>query len=105
MASDTEGSFPKSNEWDLYASEVNGNLCPVGAIIAWAKDLTGCRSIPNTFVECNGQTLNDSDSVYDGVVMPNLNGTTEATKRYLRSKFSSLFLSGRATLASWQFPA
>lgn len=99
MATDTEGSIPKSDTWDLYASEVNTGVVgvPVGTILSWAKDLTGGRTIPNTFVECNGQTLSDSDSVYNGVVIPNLNGTTEATKLFLRGSTTSGGTGGSAT--------
>jgi len=30
--------------------------------------------LDNHFVECNGQTLSDADSVFNGVTLPNLNG-------------------------------
>jgi hypothetical protein len=47
---------------------------PIGSIIAWHKSLPGTPALPSNFVECNGQTLNDSESPYQGEVIPNLNG-------------------------------
>lgn len=74
----TEGVFPKSDGDILYASEANAmfNMCPVGAVFAWLKSLTNTPTLPSNWVECNGQTLSDADSVYDGVVIPNLNTGT-----------------------------
>ncbi|MBN1782246.1 hypothetical protein JW948_14025 [bacterium] len=53
---------------------------PVGAIIAWAKNLPGVPStLPDNFVECNGQTLSDTESSLNGQVIPDLN----AANRFL----------------------
>jgi len=53
---------------------------PVGGIIAWHKNLTGCPALPTNFVECNGQTLDDEDSPFDEQTIPDLNGDA----RFLR---------------------
>jgi hypothetical protein len=74
----TEGVFPKANGDVLYASEANG-LVPIGTILPWVKSLTNTPSLTGQFVECNGQTLSDADSVYNGVVIPNLNGGLSVT--------------------------
>jgi len=58
---------------------------PIGAIIPWAKSLTGVPSIPYGFVECNGQTLNDTRSPLHGQTIPNLNGE----HRFLRGNNTS----------------
>ncbi len=64
---------------------------PVGAIVAWHKNLFAAAAIPTTptlpgnFVECNGQTLNDPDSILNGAVIPNLNGQG----RFLRGSATS----------------
>jgi hypothetical protein len=58
---------------------------PVGAIIAWVKSFPNTPSLPANFVECNGQTLDDPASVYNGLVIPNLNGE----HRFLRGSSSS----------------
>ena len=47
---------------------------PIGGVTAWMKNLTGTPALPANFVECNGQLLSDTESVYDNVTIPNLNG-------------------------------
>jgi hypothetical protein len=61
------------------ADEVNANftwtgLVPVGSVLPWLKSLTNCPALDDRFVECNGQTLSDAASVFNGVVIPDLNG-------------------------------
>ena len=41
-----------------------------------AYSIYATPSLPNNFVECNGQTLSDSDSVYNGATIPDLNSGT-----------------------------
>ena len=67
-------------------SQIFSNVL-VGMIIAFDKDLTGVPSLPNGFVECNGQVLSDADSPLNGQTMPDLNGGT--TQRFLRGNSSS----------------
>ena len=72
------------------ASEVNENfayigMVPIGAIIPWLKSYTNTPALDNHFVECNGQTLSDGDSVYNGQVIPDLNGDN----RFLRGSTTS----------------
>lgn len=55
---------------------------PIGSIIPWAKNLTNVPALPsNVFVECNGQTLDDSDSPLNGQTIPNLNTGTHKMLR------------------------
>ena len=57
---------------------VGGGVVPVGAVVPWLKSLTGTpATLPDNFVECNGQTISDADSPYDGVALPNLNGNAQ----------------------------
>lgn len=61
------------------AAEVNANfayvgLVPIGTVLPWLKSLTNTPALDDRFVECNGQTLSDAESVYNGVVIPILNG-------------------------------
>lgn len=59
---------------------------PVGTILPWAKSITGVPSLlSGIFVECNGQTINDSDSPLDGQTIPDLNGDN----RFLRGDSTS----------------
>jgi hypothetical protein len=62
----------------------------VGGVVAWLKSYTNVPSLPPEYVECNGQTLTDSQSVYNTQTIPDLNGyggTT--TRRFLRGSTSS----------------
>lgn len=58
---------------------------PIGSVTAWLKSYTNTPSLPSGWVECNGQTLNDSDSPYNGQVIPDLNGEN----RFLRGNATS----------------
>jgi hypothetical protein len=49
-------------------------MIPIGGVTAWMKNLTGTPALPVNFVECNGQLLSDTESIYDNVTIPNLNG-------------------------------
>jgi len=66
-------------------------LSPIGTVQAWLKDLTNTPSLPDNWVECNGQTISDSDSVYDGVTIPDLNGAVDTglKGRFLRGHNNS----------------
>jgi hypothetical protein len=78
------------------ADEVNDNFneiiqtgmygnCPIGTVLPWLKTYTNTPSLPTSWVECDGSTLSDSDSVYDGQTLPDLNGDN----RFLRGSSSS----------------
>ena len=70
-----------SNGTKADADKVNANfsyvncLVPIGTILPWLKSLTNTPALDDRFVECNGQTLSDAESVYDGQTIPNLNGS------------------------------
>lgn len=53
---------------------------PIGSIIAWLKSFTNTPSIPSGWVECDGSVLSDSDSVYNGATLPDLNGDNQFTR-------------------------
>ncbi len=64
---------------------------PVGTVTGWLKDL-GSGATPALsaeWVECNGQTISDAASPYNGIAVPNLNGASSATKRFLRGASTS----------------
>lgn len=63
-------------------------IVPIGSIIAWAKSLPGCPSLPANFVECNGQVLSDNESPLNGQTIPDLNGSV-GTARFLRGQTTS----------------
>jgi hypothetical protein len=73
--------------------ELNENYSvPVGCILAWAKDIETLE-IPDGFVECNGQTIDDEESPLDNVTIPDLNGDNS----FLRGNSTSGGTGGNAT--------
>jgi len=88
----------------LFAEDLNDTfdatydgLVPIGGVIPWFKDLNQVPSIPDSFVECNGQTVNDPESPLDGVSVPDLNGSSDSDSRFLRGHVSSEGTGGSAT--------
>ena len=66
---------------DSNSSEITSleqGLIPVAGITAWHKILGG--TLPNRFVECNGQTISDTESPLDGQTVPDLNGDNRILK-------------------------
>ena len=49
---------------------------PIGSIIGWHRDLNPdyIPLLPAGWVECNGQTIDDPESPFHGLQIPNLNG-------------------------------
>lgn len=58
---------------------------PVGSVTAWLKSQPGTPALPDGWVECNGQVLQDTASPYHGQTLPNLNGG----QRFLRGGTAS----------------
>lgn len=81
------------------ATQRPAGLVPVGCVVAYLKSLTNAPALPDEFVECNGQTLSDAQSVFNGVVIPDLNGITGGTpvKRFLRGSSTSGTTGGTET--------
>jgi hypothetical protein len=66
-----------SSEEVVTTSSVTGSI-PIGAVTSWLKSHTGTpATLPDNFVECNGQTISDVDSPYNGIAIPNLNGNQQ----------------------------
>lgn len=57
---------------------------PIGGIVAWHKNFSNTPTLTEGWVECNGGTISDGDSPINGQTIPNLNGTDDTNKRYLR---------------------
>jgi len=58
----------------------SGAELPIGSIIDWHKSFTNTPALPGNWVECNGQVLSDSESVYNGQTIPDLNGNNNFTR-------------------------
>lgn len=71
-------------------------LPPVGSVIAWLKTLAGTPALPAGWVECAGQVLDDPESVFDGVTIPDLNGALDGVHKLVRGNTAS----GAATAAT-----
>lgn len=54
---------------------VPAGIVPVGGVVAFLKSFTNCPTLPAEYVECNGQTLSDAQSVFNGQTIPNLNAS------------------------------
>ncbi|RLG47478.1 MAG: hypothetical protein DRN92_03125 [Thermoproteota archaeon] len=66
---------------------------PIGTILPWAKNIKEGLSLPEGWVECNGQTVDDPSSPLYGVTLPNLNGEN----RFLRGNSTSGGTGGNET--------
>lgn len=63
-------------------------IIPAGGVVAWLKSYTNTPALPSEYVECNGQTLSDAQSVYNGQTIPDLN-TGTSYQRFLRGSTTS----------------
>jgi hypothetical protein len=51
------------------------NIVPVGTMLHWCKNSFGVALVlPENFMECNGQVVNDPESPLNGETLPNPNG-------------------------------
>lgn len=91
------GTLAQSAQVNANFNFVMATIVPIGAILPWCKNLTGVPVLSEWFVECNGQVLSDITSPLNGLTMPNLNGTTEDNKRFLRGALTSGGIGGTAS--------
>lgn len=109
MASDLNKRPPKFKEQVLHKSAgilddhavrkniqtISGlnNIVPIGAILPWAKSLTGVPNLPDNFSECDGSVINDGASPMDGQTIPDLN----RDHRFMRGNSTSGGTGGSST--------
>lgn len=62
---------------EVVSSTGDGRDYPIGTIMAFVPDFTGFVAPSSNWVLCDGSTLADSASVYNGVALPSLNGTAQ----------------------------
>jgi len=72
-------------------------VVPIGGVVAWLKSFPNTPSLPDGFIECNGQLLTDPNSPYEGRTIPNLNGASTGTQRFLRGSTVSGVTGGSET--------
>lgn len=87
----TTGSYSYRAASADSAAELTQAYSPVGAILAWVKDMPGVPPLPDGWLECNGQTISDPESPMNGQAVPNLNG------RFLRGYTTSGGVGGSQT--------
>ena len=93
-------SSSKINEnfQSLKAAIEGAHEVPVGTIVAWHKSLGGgaTPALPVGWVECDGSTISDAASPYDGIAVPDLNSP--------RNSWNSAgsFLRGNTTSGDWE---
>lgn len=83
----TAGDLISASKINANFQLLRGNDAPVGTILAWHKNLSGTPALSADWVECNGQTISDPASPYNGVTLPNLNSNPNAWNgggRFLR---------------------
>jgi hypothetical protein len=63
-----------TNTTPTSSTSIKSVVPPLGSVLAWLKSLAHTPALPDGWVECNGQTLSDASSPYNGDTIPNLNG-------------------------------
>lgn len=63
-------------------------VLPVGCVTGYLKSLPSVPALPGTWVECNGQPINDAESPLNGLNAPDLNGAG-GPQRFLRGAATS----------------
>ena len=72
-------------------------VLPVGGVIGYLKSLPNAPALPGTWVECNGQAINDAGSPLNGLNAPDLNGAQGGVPVFLRGATTSGGLGGAET--------
>ena len=82
-------------------TQLNGiaALVPIGVVLPWFKDIPGVPALGENFVECNGQLLDDPESLLDGQFMPDIN---TGAQRFIRGGLNSGTLGGIDSFATAQ---
>jgi len=62
---------------------------PVGGVTGYLKSLANVPALPGTWVECNGQPINDAESPLNGMSAPDLNGAQGGVPVFLRGATTS----------------
>ena len=62
---------------------------PIGSLKPWLKSFPNTPALTAHWAECNGQVLNDVESPYHGMALPNINGAGGGTQRFLRGATAS----------------
>lgn len=73
------------NEIESYKESLPNIIPPIGSIIAWHRDFKEPFSLPENWVECNGDKIHDKESPFHNLYTPPLNkGNAYKGGRFLR---------------------
>lgn len=80
----------------MSASSYDGwGIVPIGTIVGWHRNLhPNVGALPDGWVPCEGQILNDPASVLNGVLIPNLNGNPAGANSPHLGHKARMFLRG-----------
>ncbi len=92
-SSDVSGQGMGANQDTVIWNDVGIGIIPISGVCCWAKTLTGTPALLPSFVECNGQVLDDGDSPLNGQTMPDMNNT----QRFARGSTTSGTTGGTET--------
>ncbi len=94
------------------AAKINENFdflknraAPIGGIMAWHKNYTGSLTLTDGWIECNGQVINDTESPFNGMTAPNLNGDAAGADSPGTTGKFQMFLRGSTTSGTGQMDA
>ncbi len=75
------------------STNFNGNwqaIGPIGGCMPWVKSLTGVpQTLPEGWLEMNGQSITDADSPMNGETMRDWNGVLSGVQRFIRGSSTS----------------
>jgi hypothetical protein len=83
--SDPTGNQDAATKNYVDVNAAGAGSVPIGAVVPWLKSYTNTPSLGPNFLECNGQTVSDTESPFDGQTLPDLNGNN----RFLRPNSTS----------------
>lgn len=96
LALSSDATDPTNNEPPYYdAVPIINTLAaasvqtPLGSIVGRDDSLSGVPSPSAGWLPLDGQTVSDPESPYNGLALPNLNGSGAGVKRFLRSASSN----------------
>ena len=72
-------------------------VLPVGCVNGYLKSLPNVPALPGSWVECNGQPINDAESPLNGLNVPDLNGAQGGVPVFLRGANASGGMGGSET--------
>jgi len=77
------------NQFNGLKTIIDAGNVPMGCVLAYLKSFPATPVLPASWVECNGQVLNDVASPYHGATLPNLNGASGGPQYFLRGATTS----------------